>query len=305
MDYLYEQIKHYKGDSTRPLHGIFPNKQKSSNSSEKQVKPLVIDSDFEEKLSTTIQNFALHCQNRYDARGNGEPEPYENRRTARILIHNELLGLFRAMRGERHFLRRAPRQRQLPFRRRMVEPKGIVHKELITSLFDSLGVNYSDDEAMIFREKHYFRVNLNTSEVFIHFADDEKKYAFICLQPVGAGWSNAGYTFWEIDLISKITSIVSDELPYEIKSQIENFLKNERGGPNLSLRYGDRQFSNGIVGLRDEMLQELARLRDIMHGPAQNVPRPQRQPQPREYAPSRASLQRELRALFRHMRNDA
>ena len=305
MDYFYEQTKHYKGDSKRPLHGIFPEDFKSKNRIIKKVKPLVIDKEFEDKLTITIKNLASYYNSQEELR----PPIFQNRCEARRLLHEELLALFRNMRGERHFLQRAPRAlRRTPIIPRRLppnEPKGFVHEEQIKGIFDSMGVNYTEDEALIFRETHYFRVDLKTSGVFIHFTDDEEKFASICLQPTNPGWSNAGLTSYELSLLSKITSILHDELPDAIKVQIRNFITNEQSGPNLSLRYGD---NHPIANLRDEMLRELSRLREIMGG--RNETDNQREVVPREPRERpigfslRAQLQNELRSLFRVMRNE-
>ena len=126
MDYLFEQLRRYKGKSTGPRHGIFPKKQldkhklnpiKENRAYKKKMKQLEVQEILEGIMENTriCTNFDEHNRNRWP-----------------LLSSN---------------------------------PRGIVNKEIIESIFDSLVIHYTDEEALIsFLEKEmdFPRVDLSS-----------------------------------------------------------------------------------------------------------------------------------------------
>lgn len=233
---------------------------------EREIGPLVIDQEFEERLSSILENRPFY-------RGIRPRDAFEQINDNRKLVHVDFL------------------------------------EELIRSL---PGVSHSEDAIMVFRENHHFRIIIETGHVYVHLSADPEKYASICLEATCSGWSNVadGLTSFELTLLAKITAIAWDELPSQIQNQVENFILNERGGENLTLCYPSSN-NHGILGLRDEMLRELERLRNIMQGGEgreQNRDRREQEVEADTAPPTppptslRAELSRELRNLFQQRR---
>ena len=124
-----------------------------------------------------------------------------------------------------------------------LDPSKIVHvpfrkvenakKISLQEILDNLNVTIINDEALIFKYDHYFRVKLETGEVFIHSIDNEEKCANICLVAGFDGWTNTSLNQFKVGLIAKISAIVWDDLPRPLYPQISDFLLHGKGGPNL------------------------------------------------------------------------
>ncbi|NHI94716.1 MAG: hypothetical protein EAX96_19655 [Candidatus Lokiarchaeota archaeon] len=124
-----------------------------------------------------------------------------------------------------------------------LDPADIVHvpfkkvknaqKLSLQEVLDNLKVTIVDNEALIFKSDHYFRVNLNNGKVHVHAIDDDKKCANICLIAGFDGWTNTNLNSFKVGLIAKISSIVWNDLPSEIYPQILDFLQFGKAGPNL------------------------------------------------------------------------
>lgn len=101
------------------------------------------------------------------------------------------------------------------------------------NLLDDLGVTYTDEEAIIFRDEHYFRVVLLTGQVYVHQSNNPNRYARICLVPEGSGWSNTTLERAKLEILSKIVTIASDNLPVPIYRQIHRYIERGTKGKNL------------------------------------------------------------------------
>ena len=271
MDYLYELLRHYKGDSGEPRHGLFTKKQlernklneiKDNRAYKKKMERLEIVEILERiRRNTNIySNMDEHGRNRYPLLG-----PSSGGNT-----------------------------------------QGIVHKGFIENIFDSLDIHYTDEEALIFRDTYFFRIDLKTQEVFVHRADDTKKYASLCIHAVSSGWSNTRVSPWEVVLLAKIISIAFDELPTYLYQQIEYYILHGKGGPNLTVCHPtNHQDHPSFISLRDEMLQELERLRGIMRETddgRDEIPQQSRVKPPTDI---RSAINQELRDLFRRAANNS
>ena len=272
VDLLHLQVQGILGRILRPMHGIFPYSTRSQNSSSenRECSNLVLNEEFSNELSAVITNIFEH-RDEYPEYGN-------------MYFHLE--------------------DNMADQERREFEGGGFKHQDLLEDIFESLGINCFDNEVLIFRDTHFFRIRLKTAQVYVHQTDDPEKSASLCLQPISTGWSNSGLTRFELTLLAKILAINGDALPSDVNSQIKNYVQNKRGGPNLTVNYPRLGLPNeGILGLRDEMLIELERLREIMTGESSEPLPPRVDDQGQIYhINARASIMNELRELFRKER---
>ena len=100
-------------------------------------------------------------------------------------------------------------------------------------ILQELGVSIIGNEAIIFKRNYYFRINLNNGQVFVHSLENERKFARICLQAEQDGWTNVNLNSFKLGMLAKIASIVWDDLPHLIYPQIDQFVLDGVGGPNL------------------------------------------------------------------------
>lgn len=111
--------------------------------------------------------------------------------------------------------------------------EGPIHKGNLKALIKDLGITHTKREALVFREKYFFRVEFKTGDVFVHCADNPDRSAKICLEPLNAGWSNTTLKINDLILIAKISALVWDDLPPQIYPQIDQFLLFGKKGANV------------------------------------------------------------------------
>jgi len=109
--------------------------------------------------------------------------------------------------------------------------------ESFIELLKDMGISYSETEALIFRDTHFFRIDLNSGNVFIHREENPDSYAHICLQPTSPGYTNLSLNYSELVTFTKIACITWNELPPSLNEQIKEYLVNDKGGPNLTIRH--------------------------------------------------------------------
>ena len=110
--------------------------------------------------------------------------------------------------------------------------KGLRHDTSVREILEELGVTQIENNIFIFRDRYYFRIPLDSGQVYVHDTLT-KKFARICLEPINRGWSNTSLNSFKIQLLSKIAAIAWNELPPEIYPQIEDFLFHNKKGPNI------------------------------------------------------------------------
>ena len=103
----------------------------------------------------------------------------------------------------------------------------------LKEVLEGLGVTQIENSIYVFREKYYFRIPLDSGQVYVHHPDVKGKFARICLEPTSRGWSNTSLNSFKIQLLSKIAAIAWDDLPPEIYPQIEDYLFHNKKGPNI------------------------------------------------------------------------
>lgn len=169
-----------------------------------------------------------------------------------------------------------------------------VQKEKILPFLNDAGVLVDQyGFAWIAKRDHYFRVNIDDTQVYLFSRDDPDHCARICIvaDTRGKDLSGAGFNTRDMLLFAKIIALQFDLLPPYLTDQIIDFLTTSHRGKNIfdfdpivvfekefkerypeiyQERISQRHASveNGLDGtfrnLRDALLQELQQLRRIM-----------------------------------------
>jgi hypothetical protein len=123
---------------------------------------------------------------------------------------------------------------------------------------------------------------------------ERRRHICIVLDAASQTWDNIGLSSQNLLLLSKAVALENDWIPDHVRNQIKNsFYCKQPGTTSLG----------GVGTLRDQMLQELRRLRAIMTGDENPAIDPN---EPREIPPQGAriaahtGLMRELRDRFQN-----
>ncbi|HME51902.1 MAG TPA: hypothetical protein VKM55_06775 [Candidatus Lokiarchaeia archaeon] len=169
-----------------------------------------------------------------------------------------------------------------------------VQREKILPFLNDAGVLVDQyGFAWIAKRDHYFRVNIEDTQVYLFSRDDPEHCARVCIvaDTRGKDLSGAGFNTRDMLLVAKIVALQFDLLPPYLTDQIIDFLTTSHRGKNIfdfdpiivfekefkerypeiyqeriSQRHAsvDNELDGTFRNLRDAMLQELQRLRRIM-----------------------------------------
>lgn len=182
-------------------------------------------------------------------------------------------------------------------------------KNLFYTLLDEMQLHVSLAKQIIFIHKEYglFEVSLRDADVYFipsHClgcnlnCPNRRRHICIILDDTSQpGWANVGLTPLDLLLLSKSIALENNLIPGHVKNQINrSFYCNPPGSTPPAT----------VLGLRDQMLEELHHLREIMTNEEEGtfIPHPtntQLAP-PRAPTTTRAAIMQELRRLFRRHR---
>jgi len=169
-----------------------------------------------------------------------------------------------------------------------------VQKEKVLPFLNDMGVLVDPyGFAWVAKKDHYFRVNIEDTQVYLFARDDPDTCARLCIvaDTRGKDLSGTGFNTRDMLLLSKIMALQFDLLPPYLVDQIIDFLTTSHRGKNIfdfdPIVVFEREFKErypeiyqervsqrranddiGIDGtfrnLRDVMLHELQRLRRMM-----------------------------------------
>ncbi|MFX1536893.1 MAG: hypothetical protein ACFFDI_21965 [Promethearchaeota archaeon] len=196
------------------------------------------------------------------------------------------------------------------------QPRNI---EPLRDLLIRLGAEFEDEFegtlCRIDKSDCVWEADIKSGVVHIVSKEHTERRASVCIQWASwtrfKGYSNLGFSPVDLLVLAKVVAILFDQLPESIAAQTKYFLET---GRTKSLVDGENHVtpltyltnpSAPLTGLRNEMLLELNRLRDLLTDdtPAEPPPPPpEGSSPPPSFGSLHASLHYELAQAFRRIR---
>ncbi len=113
----------------------------------------------------------------------------------------------------------------------------VLHHEKVMAMAEKLGALFpwDNNRAVIRKEDRFYVVYLDSAYVKVYSFDYECE-ANICLQLPAQkfyGWSNEGYSDYDLLIIAKLMALLLDQLPSTIPQQLDRFLATGASGTNV------------------------------------------------------------------------
>ena len=139
--------------------------------------------------------------------------------------------------------------------------------DLLYSILDDLDFQVSLVRRTAFVHKEYGMFEINIDDIAVYFVPsyciwcnldcpNRRRHICIVLDESSQTWDNVGLRSQDLLFLSKAVALENDWIPDHVRNQIKNSLYCRQPGTSLG----------GVGSIRDQMLQELRRLRNIMTG---------------------------------------
>ncbi|MFX1253056.1 MAG: hypothetical protein ACFFCZ_15730 [Promethearchaeota archaeon] len=190
--------------------------------------------------------------------------------------------------------------------------------EALRDLLIRLGAEFEDEFegtlCRIDKSDCVWEADINSGVIHIVSKEHKERRASVCIQWARwtrfEGYSNLGFSPFDLLVLAKVVAILFDQLPEPVVAQTKYFLET---GRNKALVDGENHVtpllsstnpSVPLTSLRNQMLHELNRLRDLLIDdiPPTDPPAPPESSSPPSFVSLHASLRNELAQAFRRIR---